>query len=166
MSRYFRVLVCQMLKGCMVRERLETPALHLCSRTVVLKLWSAKQFSLARKLSTLIILENFYWELILVACEGFLKDKCGPRAKKFEHHCSRTLIQPTPSYSKQLMHWCCLNFLFCHFTRFLRINYLCKFAWPRGSLKVKSGVLVSSISVVALLFMARVRRALVFRSGS
>jgi len=25
--------------------------------------------------------------LILVAREGFLKDKCGPRAKKFEHHC-------------------------------------------------------------------------------
>jgi len=24
--------------------------------------------------------------LILVAREGFLKDKCGPRAKKFEHH--------------------------------------------------------------------------------
>jgi len=24
---------------------------------------------------------------ILVAREGFLKDKCGPRAKKFEHHC-------------------------------------------------------------------------------
>jgi len=23
-----------------------------------------------------------------VAREGFLKDKCGPRAKKFEHHCS------------------------------------------------------------------------------
>jgi len=26
--------------------------------------------------------------LILVAREGFLEDKCGPRAKKFEHHCS------------------------------------------------------------------------------
>jgi len=26
--------------------------------------------------------------LILVAREGFLKDKCGPRAKKFEHDCS------------------------------------------------------------------------------
>jgi len=25
--------------------------------------------------------------LILVAREGFLKDKCGPRAKKFGHHC-------------------------------------------------------------------------------
>jgi len=25
--------------------------------------------------------------LILVAREGFLKEKCGPRAKKFEHHC-------------------------------------------------------------------------------
>jgi len=25
--------------------------------------------------------------LIPVAREGFLKDKCGPRAKKFEHHC-------------------------------------------------------------------------------
>jgi len=25
--------------------------------------------------------------LILVAREGFLKDKCGPRAKMFEHHC-------------------------------------------------------------------------------
>jgi len=24
--------------------------------------------------------------LILVAREGFLKDKCGPRAKKFEYH--------------------------------------------------------------------------------
>jgi len=21
--------------------------------------------------------------------EGFLKDKCGPRAKRFEHHCPR-----------------------------------------------------------------------------
>jgi len=28
--------------------------------------------------------------LILVAREGFLKDKCGPRAKKFEHHCFRS----------------------------------------------------------------------------
>jgi len=27
--------------------------------------------------------------LILVAREGFLKDKCGPRAKTFEHHCFR-----------------------------------------------------------------------------
>jgi len=27
--------------------------------------------------------------LILVAREGFLKDKCGPRAKRFEHHCSK-----------------------------------------------------------------------------
>jgi len=27
--------------------------------------------------------------LILLAREGFLKDKCGPRAKKFEHHCSK-----------------------------------------------------------------------------
>jgi len=27
--------------------------------------------------------------LILVTREGFLKDKCGPRAKKFEHHCFR-----------------------------------------------------------------------------
>jgi len=26
--------------------------------------------------------------LILVARERFLKDKCGPRAKKFEHHWS------------------------------------------------------------------------------
>jgi len=25
--------------------------------------------------------------LILVAREGFLKDKCDPRAKKIEHHC-------------------------------------------------------------------------------
>jgi len=25
--------------------------------------------------------------LILVAREEFLKDKCGPRTKKFEHHC-------------------------------------------------------------------------------
>ena len=25
--------------------------------------------------------------LILVAREGFLEDKCGPRAKNFEHHC-------------------------------------------------------------------------------
>jgi len=25
--------------------------------------------------------------LILVAHEGFMKDKCGPQAKKFEHHC-------------------------------------------------------------------------------
>jgi len=25
--------------------------------------------------------------LILVTREGFRKDKCGPRAKKFEHHC-------------------------------------------------------------------------------
>jgi len=25
-----------------------------------------------------------------VAREGFLKDKCGPRAKKFEHHCSKS----------------------------------------------------------------------------
>jgi len=30
--------------------------------------------------------------LIPVACEGFLKDKCGPRAKKFEHHCSAYII--------------------------------------------------------------------------
>jgi len=29
--------------------------------------------------------------LVLVAREGFLKDKCGPRAKKFEHHCCRVL---------------------------------------------------------------------------
>jgi len=29
--------------------------------------------------------------LILVAREGFLKDKCGPRAKKFEHHCLKPL---------------------------------------------------------------------------
>jgi len=29
--------------------------------------------------------------LILVACEGFLKDKCGPRAKMFEHHWSNGL---------------------------------------------------------------------------
>jgi len=28
--------------------------------------------------------------LILVAREGFLKHKCGPRAKKFVHHCHRT----------------------------------------------------------------------------
>jgi len=35
--------------------------------------------------------------LILVAREGFLKDKCGPRAKKFEHHCNR--VKPT-SYSR------------------------------------------------------------------
>jgi len=27
--------------------------------------------------------------LILVAREGFLKNKCGPRAKRFEHHCLR-----------------------------------------------------------------------------
>ena len=27
--------------------------------------------------------------LILVAHEGFLKDKCGPRSKKFKHHCMR-----------------------------------------------------------------------------
>jgi len=27
--------------------------------------------------------------LILVAREEFLKDKCGPRAKKFEHHCCK-----------------------------------------------------------------------------
>jgi len=27
--------------------------------------------------------------LILVAREGFLNDTCGPRAKKFEHHCTR-----------------------------------------------------------------------------
>jgi len=27
--------------------------------------------------------------LILVAREGFLKNKCGPPAKKFEHHCAR-----------------------------------------------------------------------------
>jgi len=26
--------------------------------------------------------------LILVAREGFLKDKCGPRARTFEHHWS------------------------------------------------------------------------------
>jgi len=27
-----------------------------------------------------------------VAREGFLKDKCGPRAKKFERHCFKTWI--------------------------------------------------------------------------
>ena len=30
--------------------------------------------------------------LILVAREGFLEDKCGPRAKNFEHHCIITTI--------------------------------------------------------------------------
>jgi len=35
--------------------------------------------------------------LILVAREGFLKDECGPRAKKFEHHC--------PTVLKSLVQW-------------------------------------------------------------
>jgi len=30
--------------------------------------------------------------LILVAREGFLKEKCGPRAKTFEHHWPRTIV--------------------------------------------------------------------------
>jgi len=29
--------------------------------------------------------------LILLAHEGFLKGKCGPRTKKFEHHCSKVI---------------------------------------------------------------------------
>jgi len=36
--------------------------------------------------------------LILVAREGFLKDKCGPRAKKFEYHCSK----PTTQYHQTI----------------------------------------------------------------
>jgi len=36
--------------------------------------------------------------LILAAREGFLKDKCGPRAKKFEHHCITA--------SNKNVHWC------------------------------------------------------------
>jgi len=35
--------------------------------------------------------------LILVAREGFLKDKCGPRTKKFEHHCA--------AVKRQVMQW-------------------------------------------------------------
>jgi len=31
--------------------------------------------------------------LILVPREGFLKDKCGPRANKFEQHWSKALEQ-------------------------------------------------------------------------
>jgi len=46
----------------------------------------AKQFSLERKLNTRDFFGIFLLRLlILVAHEGFLKDKCGPRAKKFEH---------------------------------------------------------------------------------
>jgi len=30
-----------------------------------------------------------------VAHEGFLQDKCGPRAKKFEHHCTKECVQCT-----------------------------------------------------------------------
>jgi len=30
--------------------------------------------------------------LILVAREGFLKDKCSPRAKKFEPHCFKPWV--------------------------------------------------------------------------
>jgi len=30
--------------------------------------------------------------LVLVAREGFLKDNCGPRAKKFEHHWSTSAM--------------------------------------------------------------------------
>jgi len=55
---------------------------------VVLKPWPEKQFSLERKLNTFNHLRKFLLRLlILVTREGFLKDKCGPRAKKFEHHC-------------------------------------------------------------------------------
>jgi len=35
--------------------------------------------------------------LILVAREGFLKGKCGPRAKKFEHHC----LEPSTEFQKK-----------------------------------------------------------------
>jgi len=33
--------------------------------------------------------------LIIVASKGFLKDKCGPRAKKFEHHWLRAMVKFT-----------------------------------------------------------------------
>jgi len=36
--------------------------------------------------------------LILVAREGFLKDKCGPRAKTFDHHCSKRFVCFLPSH--------------------------------------------------------------------
>jgi len=38
--------------------------------------------------------------LILVAREGFLKDKCRPRAKKFEHHCPKS-TENTPNNAKK-----------------------------------------------------------------
>jgi len=40
--------------------------------------------------------------LILVAREGFLKDKCGPRAKKFEHHCLKRFCIPERSGEMRL----------------------------------------------------------------
>jgi len=45
--------------------------------------------------------------LILVAREGFLKDKCGPRAKKFEHHCSCTKNKE-PRPTNTFTHYCSL----------------------------------------------------------
>jgi len=45
--------------------------------------------------------------LILVAHERFLKDKCGPRAKKFEHHCitcSQSHKYPLKTSEIELVH--------------------------------------------------------------
>jgi len=58
--------------------------------------WPAKQFSLERKLNTFNHLREFFQEyllrsLIFVAHKEFLKDKYGPQAKKFEHHCRNIL---------------------------------------------------------------------------
>jgi len=65
---------------------------------VVLKPWPARPSGVAReaifigkKTLNFNQLREFFRGfllrlLILVARDGFLKDKCGPRAKKFEHH--------------------------------------------------------------------------------
>ena len=76
---------------------------HFCGvcKTVVLKPWPARPSRVAReaifigkKTKHFNHLREFFREfllrlLILVAREGFLKDKCGPRAKTFEHHCCK-----------------------------------------------------------------------------
>jgi len=64
-------------------------------RSVVLKPWTREAIFIGKKTLHLNHFREFFTEfllrlLILVAREGFLKDKCGPRAKKFEHHCFRS----------------------------------------------------------------------------
>jgi len=61
-----------------------------------------------------------------VTREGFLKDKCGPRANKFEHHCHResAFLDKPPIRSPENNRWAELFLIrkLPTFSRFSRLN--------------------------------------------